>query len=95
MNIEQIFTHTLSVLDVSTRAAATARKPQVQTLGNEGSSPRADLGTAEVSVSQYRARIYEFERLIDRLYDLARADRFDELHDELRAEYRAIHGPSI
>lgn len=61
----------------------------------------ADLGAAKVSlpthdeivISQYRQAIYAHERLIEKLYDLARAERYDELHDLVRAEYRDIHGP--
>ena len=57
-------------------------------------SPCADTGTAGVSDSSHRAFVYKHERLIEQLYDLARAERFDELHDVVRAEYLAIHGPS-
>lgn len=73
--------------------AATA--PVCRRAEQEGLSPTAGTGTAGVGdllVSQYRARIFQYERLIDRLYDMARAERYDELHDELRQEYRAIHG---
>lgn len=67
----------------------------------EGSSPTAGprtagAGTSEhdaLVISQYRQSIYGYERLIEKLYDLARADRFDELHDLVRAEYLSIHGP--
>ncbi len=51
--IDVAFTALKHRSDSSKRAAATARKPQVQTLGNEGSSHCADLGTAEVSDSDY------------------------------------------
>ena len=53
-----------------------------------GSSSRDKL-----VIDQQRQSIYGYERLIDKLYDLARADRFDELHDAIRAAYLAIHGP--
>lgn len=55
-------------------------------------SPTA--GTAGVGdfSAQYRARIYGYERLIDRLYDLAHAERFDDLTCLVTDEYRAIHG---
>jgi len=66
----------------------------------ESEDATADLGAAKVSlpahdelgISQYRQAIYAHERLIDKLYDLARAERYDELHDLLRAEYLEIHG---
>jgi hypothetical protein len=65
--------------------------------------PTAGIGTADAGIlsgdklviSQYRQAIYGYERLIEQLYDLARADRFDELHDAIRAEYLAIHGPRV
>ena len=60
----------------------------------EGLSPTAGIGTADAgTLAQYRQAIYAHERLIEKLYDLARADRFDELHDAIRAEYLSIHGP--
>jgi hypothetical protein len=67
----------------------------------EGSSPTAGPRTAgagtsehdELVISQYRQAIYAHERLIDKLYDFARAERWDELHDLVRAEYLSIHGP--
>lgn len=63
--------------------------------------PTAGIGTADAGIpsgdklviAQQRQSIYGYERLIEQLYDLARADRFDELHDAIRAKYLAIHGP--
>lgn len=67
----------------------------------EGSLPTAGIGTADAGtpehdqlvIDQYRQAIYAHERLIEKLYDLVRADRYDELHDAVRAEYMKIHGP--
>lgn len=57
----------------------------------EGSSPADDAGTAGVVDSQYRRRIYEYERLIEQLHDLL-PERADDAYDLVRAEYLAIHG---
>lgn len=56
--------------------------------------PHAGLGSVEagIHIAQYRQEIYAYERLIESLYDLARANRYDELHDMVRAKYLAIHG---
>jgi hypothetical protein len=58
-----------------------------------GAAKASFLSHDELVVSQYRQAIYAHERLIDKLYDLARAERWDELHDLVRAEYLSIHGP--
>jgi hypothetical protein len=89
--------HTFSAIDRILNGSSKPQQPRNREsfATVEGSSPCADTGTAGVSdllVSQYRARIYQHERLIDRLWDLVRAERWDEAHDVVRAEYRAIHG---
>lgn len=60
----------------------------------EGPSPTVDARTAgvDIQISQYRQEVYGYERLIERMYDLARANRYDELHDVVRAKYLSIHG---
>lgn len=95
-HIEHLYrTHLDQALDRIQR-----REPQQPMPGNpprlvEGSFPTVDAGTAGVDlrISQLRQAIYAHERLIDRMYDLARANRNAELHDVIRAEYLAIHGP--
>lgn len=57
-----------------------------------GSVEAGILSGDKLVIDQQRQSIYGYERLIEKLYDLARADRFDELHDAIRAEYLAIHG---
>jgi hypothetical protein len=85
------FLHVFHALEGSPALAATVRKPLSQ---DKNEAPTVDAGTAGVDlrITQYRQSIYAHERLIEKLYDLARADRFDELHDAIRAEYLAIHG---
>jgi hypothetical protein len=91
MNIQDIFQHTFRVLDQrDPRSAATA--PVCNRAEQEGSSPTDDAGTAGVVLSQYRARIYQYERLIERLHDLMREGRDIEAFDLVSDEYRAIHG---
>ena len=74
------------------------REPQQPMPGNpalvEGSSPTAGIGTADAGtfLAQYRQEVYGYERLIEQLHDLARANRYDELHDLVRAKYLSIHG---
>jgi hypothetical protein len=92
MNIEDIFRntlHTMSVLDSPKRSAATAL--ECNRAEQEGSSPTDDAGTAGVVLSQYRARIHEYERLIGQLHELL-PDRADDAYDLVRAEFLAIHG---
>lgn len=92
MNMRDIILQTMSLDQRDPRAAATARKPQVQTLGNEGSPP-AGLRTAEAGIlASQRARIYELERFVEKLYD-ALPENPERAYDLVRAEYLAIHGP--
>lgn len=58
-----------------------------------GEDSHAGLGTAEAGLlASQRARIYEFERLIEKLYDVL-PENPDRAYDLVRAEYLAIHGP--
>lgn len=88
--------HATSILDQHgpRRAAATEPRPR-DGIAQEGSSPTAGLGTVEAGLleTQQRARIYQFERVIDRLHDLMTAERFDDAYTLVHAEYLAIHGP--
>jgi hypothetical protein len=94
------FLHVFHALEGSPASAATVDKSYVISR-DKNEAPNAGIGTAdagipkhdELVVSQYRQAIYAHERLIDKLYDFARAERWDELHDLVRAEYLAIHGP--
>jgi hypothetical protein len=63
----------------------------------EGLSPAADTGTAGVGDLSEREHLRlqpPYERFIAELYELLSNDRFDEAHDLVRAEHRAIHGRS-
>lgn len=83
------------ILNGSPTSAATAHKPCMTSQSENEVSPTVDAGTAgvDIRIARYRQAVYAHERLIEKLYDLARADRFDELHDAIRAEYLEIHGP--
>lgn len=82
----------------SSEVAGTGRH-SIRETGPEvlGGFPPADRGPATVGVLSDREHLRlqpPYERFIAELYELLSNDRFDEAHDLVRAEHRAIHGRS-
>lgn len=56
---------------------------------------RAEIARRDAVIREYRATAGNYERFVHRLHMLLKAELFDNATDAVKAEYEAIHGPSL
>lgn len=95
----QLFPRTAVSSAIPSSEVAGTGRHSIRETGPEvlGGFPSADRGPATVGVLSEREHLRlqpPYERFIAELHELLSNDRFDEAHDLVRAEHRAIHGRS-